>query len=210
LDGAATTTYTIGATTTSGTITIGGTAQTGTMTLGDSSGINIIGVGTGEGATTVNIATGATAAKVVHIADGAVANTVTIGTTNTTSTTTINSGSGGIVHVGKAIFTPDAITAVSGGGTAASLLTVVTEITTNGDVDLDVVTLANGVDGQIKIFAVVAVGNGGDSVKITPASMIGGTQITFSANPLGLGCQMYYDAGVAGWIVTGNNGGTVA
>jgi len=121
----------------------------------------------------------------------------------------LNAGSGGIVHVGKGIFTPDAITSDSG-GVAVSVLTVVTEITTDGDSDLNEATLANGVDGQIKIFAVVAVGNAADSLKITPASMIGGTQITFAANPLGLGCQMYYDAGAAGWIVTGNNGGTIA
>ena len=110
---------------------------------------------------------------------------------------------------GKSVYTPDAITATSA-GVAASVATVVTEITTNGDSDLDNVTLANGIDGQVKIFAVVAVGNVADSVKITPASMIGGTQITFAANPLGLGCQMVYDAGAAGWIVTGNNAGTVA
>lgn len=105
---------------------------------------------------------------------------------------------------------PDAITAVSGAGTAASIATVVTEITTNGDSDEDNVTLAAGVDGQIKMFSVVAVGNVADSIKITPASLIGGSQITFAANPLGLGCIMVYDSGVAGWIIVGNNGGTVS
>ncbi len=209
LDGVASSTYTVGASTTTGTVTIGGTAQTGTMTLGDSSGINIVQIGSGEGATTVNVAGGATAAKVVNVATGAVANLVTIGTVTGVATTTINAGSGSILHVGPASYTPDAITATSA-GVAASVATVVTEITTNGDSDLDNVTLANGIDGQVKIFAVVAVGNVADSVKITPASMIGGTQITFAANPLGLGCQMVYDAGAAGWIVTGNNAGTVA
>ena len=121
----------------------------------------------------------------------------------------ISLGSGTVRTTGPASYTPDAITATSE-TVAASVATVVTEITTNGDSDLDDVSLANGVDGQIKIFAVVAVGNAADSVKITPASMIGGTQITFAANPLGLGCQMVYDAGAGGWIVTGNNGGTIA
>ncbi len=102
----------------------------------------------------------------------------------------------------------DAITATSD-GVAASVTSVVTEITTNGDSDLDNVTLANGTDGQVKMFSVVAVGNAADSVKITPASMVGGTQITFAANPLGLGCTMAYDSST-GWVVVGNNGGTVS
>ena len=103
---------------------------------------------------------------------------------------------------------PDAITATSE-TVPASLTTVITEITTNGDSDTDDVSLANGVDGQIKIFSVVAIGNVADSVKITPSSLIGGTQITFAANPLGLGCIMVYDSGAAGWIIVGNNGGAV-
>jgi|TARA_Y100000310_G_scaffold140352_1_gene139786 hypothetical protein len=110
---------------------------------------------------------------------------------------------------GATVHRADAITA-TGEGVAASITTTVTEITTNGDVDLDNVTLADGEDGQIKIFAVVAVGNAGDSVKITPANMIGGTQITFAASPLGLGCHMYFDSGAGGWVVTGNNGGVIA
>ncbi len=100
LDGAATTTYTMAATTTSGTIDIGGTAQTGTMTLGDSSGTNIVQIGSGEGATTVNIADGATNAKTVNINTGAVANTTTIGTVSSTATTTILAGTGGITMTG--------------------------------------------------------------------------------------------------------------
>ena len=361
LDGAATSTYTVAAATTSGTIDIGGTAQTGTMTLGDSSGTNIVQIGSGEGATTIAIGGGATNAKAVDIAIGAVANVVrmgsvsgaasmalkvgtgnftlegnvastydisntgintgtvsvfggtgartvniavggtgaktvniatsaigniitmgtvtaaasldlkcgtgnftlegatastydisstgintgtckfasgtgartvevggggtgiktinigaaatadviTIGTTTAAGATNILAGSGGIIHSGKCSYTPDAITAVSA-GTAAALTTVVTEITTNGDMDLDNVTLADGIDGQIKIFAVVVSGDSTDSVKITPANMIGGTQITFSADPIGLGCIMVFDAGAGGWAVVGNNGGTVA
>ncbi len=100
LDGAATSTYTIGASTTSGTIDIGGTAQTGTLTLGDSSGTNIVQIGSGEGATTVAIAGGATNAKVVTIADGAVAQTVTIGSVTSTSALTLLAGSGNITMTG--------------------------------------------------------------------------------------------------------------
>ena len=110
---------------------------------------------------------------------------------------------------GKITASPDAITATSS-TVAASVSTVITEITTDGNQDEDDVSLAAGVNGQIKIFSVVAVGHGSDSLKITPASMIGGTQISFAASPLGLGCIMVYDAGAAGWIVVGNNGGTIA
>lgn len=96
LDGVGASTYTIGASTTGGTIAIGGTAQTGAITLGSSSGTNIVNVGTGAGATTVNVATGATNAKTVHIADGAVANLVTIGSLTGAASTTIQSGTAGI------------------------------------------------------------------------------------------------------------------
>lgn len=97
LDGAASSTYAIGASTTTGTITIGGTAQTGTITLGSSSGTNTVAIGAGTGATTVNIATGATNAKTVSIATGAVANTVTIGSTSGAASLNLKSGSGNII-----------------------------------------------------------------------------------------------------------------
>ncbi len=111
LNGAAGSTYAIGAATTTGTITIGGTAETGTITLGSSSGTNIVAIGAGAGATTVDIA-GGIGGNTVNIANGAGANAVNIGTaasvntviigsTNTTSTTTIQAGSGNIVLSGN-------------------------------------------------------------------------------------------------------------
>lgn len=125
LDGNAASTYTIGASTTTGIITIGGTAQTGTIVLGDSSGINIVDIGTGEGATTVNIATGATSAKVVHIADGAVANLVTIGSATGAASLTLKAGTGNFSLDGSATTTYTfAPTTTSGtinfGGTGAN------------------------------------------------------------------------------------------
>jgi hypothetical protein len=99
----------------------------------------------------------------------------------------------------------DAITATSE-GVAASLLTLTTLITTNGDSDADNVTLADGTAGQVKIFVVVAEGDPADTVKITPANYLGGTQITFSATPVGEGCIMVFDG--TDWGVVGNNGGT--
>lgn len=96
LDGAATSTYAIGAATTTGTITVGGSAQTGTMTLGSSSGTNIVAVGAGTGATTVNIAGGAGSAKAVNIGTGAVSNVLTLGTETGAASLALKAGSGGV------------------------------------------------------------------------------------------------------------------
>ena len=102
---------------------------------------------------------------------------------------------------------PDAITATNA-GVAASILTPTTEVTTNDDNDLDNVTLANGTSGQIKHIYCVA-SFAGDTWKVTPATMLGGTQITFGDNSVGTGCTLVY-ADNEGWIVIGNNGGTIA
>ena len=122
-------------------------------------------------------------------------------------TLSVSNASGGITHTGKCIYTPDAITS-DNAGVAASVSTFLTQITTDGDSNEDNVTLADGVDGQIKVFAVVAAGNAADSVKITPANMAGGSKITFAADPTGLGCMMAFDG--TNWTVVSNNGGTIA
>jgi hypothetical protein len=101
---------------------------------------------------------------------------------------------------------PDEITATSE-GIAASIATLNTEVKTNGDSDLDNVTLANGISGQVKNIYCVVEGNAGDTWKITPANMIGGSQITFAG--AGEGCTLVY-ADNEGWAVTGNNGGTIS
>ena len=108
---------------------------------------------------------------------------------------------------GELIGTPDAITATST-GVAASVTTLNTEVTTNDDNDLDNVTLANGTSGQIKhIYCIVSFA--GDTWKITPATLLGGTQITFGDNSVGTGCTLVY-ADSEGWIIIGNNGGSIA
>lgn len=109
---------------------------------------------------------------------------------------------------GRLSSTPDEITATSD-GVAASVSTINTEVTTNGDGDLDNVTLANGVSGQIKHIYSVVSGGGTDSWKITPANMVGGTQITFGTGVAGEGCTLIY-ANNEGWVVTANNGGTIS
>lgn len=117
---------------------------------------------------------------------------------NTTITTTIT---------GAVVNPPDEITATDA-GVAASIATVNTEVTTNDDDDLDNVTLANGVSGQVKhIYCVVSFA--GDTWKITPATMAGGTQISFGDNSVGNGCTLVY-ADNEGWVVVANNGGTIS
>jgi len=99
----------------------------------------------------------------------------------------------------------DDITATSE-GVAASLTTDITFVTTDGDSDLNDVTLADGIEGQEKSIACIVEGNAADTWKITPANMVGGTQITFAG--IGEGCilRMYS----AGWVVIANNGGTIS
>ncbi len=120
LNGAATSTYTVGAATTTGTITIGGTAQTGTITLGSSSGTNIVAVGAGTGATTVDIAGGAGSAKVVNVATGAVANVLTLGTVSGAASMSLLVGTGNFMLEGNAASTYT----ISGTGVNTGTITV--------------------------------------------------------------------------------------
>lgn len=94
LDGVAGTTYTLGASTTTGTIAIGGTAQTGNITLGSSSGTNSVLIGNGAGATTVNIANANTAGA-VNIGSAFTTGTISIGGTGAqTGTISLGTGTG--------------------------------------------------------------------------------------------------------------------
>lgn len=158
LDGAATTQYDIGASTTSGTITIGGTAQTGTLTLGDSSGVNIVQIGSGEGATTVNIAGGATAAKVVNLADGAVANLVTIGTVSGAASLDLLCGTGNFTLEGNVASTYDISatgantgTVTIGAGTGARIVNLAT-----GGTGVKTLNLATGAIGNLVTIGTVS------------------------------------------------------
>jgi len=115
---------------------------------------------------------------------------------------------GDLTVTGNVIPSSESITATDA-GVAASVAKTITLITTNGDSDLDNVTLADGSTvGQQKIFAVEVAGNVADSVKITPTTMVGGSIITFAADPTGLGCHMTWTT--TGWVVTANNGGVIS
>ena len=87
----------------------------------------------------------------------------------------------------------------SGAG-ALNLTDLITEVTTTG---ADALTLANGSAGQVKIITMIV--DGGDGT-LTPATLAGGTTITF--NDVGDGVVLVY--GTAGWVVVGNNGATIA
>ena len=87
----------------------------------------------------------------------------------------------------------------SGAG-ALNITDLITEVTTTG---ADALTLANGSAGQVKIITMIV--DGGDGT-LTPATLAGGTTITFA--DVGDGVVLVY--GTAGWVVVGNNGATIA
>lgn len=92
-------------------------------------------------------------------------------------------------------------------GTAASVVTVLTIITTDGDGNEDDATLGDGVKGQVKIFIIAVEGAGGDTWKITPANLNGGSKISFDG-VIGDGCTMIFDG--TSWTIIGNTGGTIS
>ena len=87
----------------------------------------------------------------------------------------------------------------SGAG-ALNITDLITEVTTTG---ADALTLANGSAGQVKIITMIV--DGGDGT-LTPATLAGGTTITFA--DVGDGVVLVY--GTAGWVVVGNNGAAIA
>ncbi len=93
LDGAPGSTYTIGASTTTGTMTIGGTAQTGTILIGSSSGTSIVRIG-GSGALTLNLAVGTVNPKTINIGTGAIGNIIVIGTITGAASMALKVGTG--------------------------------------------------------------------------------------------------------------------
>ena len=92
-------------------------------------------------------------------------------------------------------------------GVAASVVVYTSFVTTDGDGDENALTLADGTKGQIKVFVTAVETAGGDSYKITPAHMNGGTKITFDAT-VGDGCTMIFDG--TSWNIISNNGGTIS
>ena len=92
------------------------------------------------------------------------------------------------------------VQALSGAG-AISLNTLHTALTTTG---AQAQTLANGVAGQIKTISMVV--DGGDGT-LTPATLAGGTTITFG--DVGDSVMLIYNT-TGGWSIISNTGCTVA
>jgi len=91
------------------------------------------------------------------------------------------------------------------GAGAASISTITTDVDADGTGN--VVTLANGTAGQIKIITMVSEDAGTDTVVITPATFAQGSTITLDT--VGEGAILVYNATV-GWVCVGNNGGVIA
>lgn len=80
-------------------------------------------------------------------------------------------------------------------------------LTSNGDQDADAVSLADGVVVGQEVTIVYAVaGHAGDSIVVTPATLVGGTTVTFAD----VGDSATFLWTENGWVVTANNGGTIA
>jgi len=94
VNGVATSTYAIGAATTTGTVTIGGTAQTGDIVLGSSSGINAVKIMNGSGAGTLSLGVVQTAGA-INMGTAMTTGTITVGGTGLqTGTISIAPGTG--------------------------------------------------------------------------------------------------------------------
>ena len=173
-----------------------------TVTLADGTGTLMLTSLVTNATDVANAVTGASNALVYEGATADDYETSIVSTDPTADRTVTLPNATGTVLLGST----DAVTATSDGA-AASLLTLTSLITTNGDEDLDNVTLADGTAGQIKCFVCVVEGAAGDTVKITPAHLNAGTQITFDGT-IGYGCIMIFDG--TAWNIIGHVGGTIA
>lgn len=125
--------------------------------------------------------------------------TVLGSTLNVTGLATFSGGtaSTGTSSVGTIVGSTQAL---SGAG-AVNVTTLTTKLTTTG---ANALTLADGVDGQVKIIVMVV--DGGDGT-LTPTTKTGFTTITF--NDIGDGVTLVFTS-TTGWICVGNNGATLA
>lgn len=117
--------------------------------------------------------------------------------TNLTVSGTLTSGTGGIVTSGP--LTGGVQTLVAAG--AVDLITLVTRVDSVGAIAL---TLADGTNGQVKI---IVMGTDGGDATLTPTTKTGYSTITF--NDAGDGVTLVFIT-TKGWIVSGNNGATLA
>jgi hypothetical protein len=128
LDGVASSTYTIGAATTTGTVTIGGTAQTGNFVLAPSTGAGTITLGNANGAKTINIGNGISG-NTISVGNGANSSAqvinISAGASAADSTVNILSGNGSAGTQTANILTGTRAGAVNiGTGAAAHTITI--------------------------------------------------------------------------------------
>lgn len=191
--------------------TIAGTTATGTSTI-TSTSANALTVGA-NGATNPVIKVDASASSVatgVSITGAAAASGVAVATISSgtdealtvdakgAGLLTLNGTGTGNVKIGHGL--TGSTQSLSGAG-AVNLTTTITKITSTG---ANALTLADGVDGQIKVLVMIV--DGGDAT-LTPTTKTGYTTIVF--NDAGDGCVLVFTT-TLGWIVVGNFGCTIS
>ncbi len=191
--------------------TIGGSsvAALGVVT---SSSANAIAAGP-NGATnpTFNVdASASSAATGINVTSAAAASGVALSATSSgtdesmkldakgAGTLTLNGTATGLTKIGHGF--GGATQALSGAG-AVNLTTLITKVTSTG---ANALTLADGVDGQVKMIVMVV--DGGDAT-LTPTTKTGFSTIVF--NDIGDGVTLVFTT-TTGWILVGNNGATVS
>ncbi len=204
LDGVAGSTYTLGASTTTGTFTVGGTGTTGAITLGQYNGASSSTINIGNNA-------GATSTQVINLGASATSgsiNTVTIGSTSSSSATTLQGGTGGINLTPSGSSNTGVLVNASNNSTAAFLIqntsskSVFATDTTNGQIILGN-SGASGVTGTIKFNFTGQTGSI-SLAPLTPAS----TAYTLNLRPengtlcsTGSVCTGYAAAGSGNFLV---------
>lgn len=147
-------------------------------------GINVVGAAAASGVAVTTTSSGTDESLIVN-AKGA-------------GLLTLNATATGNVVIGHGL---TATTATLTGAGAVGLTSLVTKIVTTG---ANALTLADGVDGQIKILVMTT--DGGDGT-LTPTTKTGFSTIVF--NDAGDGCSLVFTT-TTGWIVFANNGCTIS
>jgi len=156
-------------------------------------GCMIIREDSGAAAKSVYENTGTTAAPVWNLMGDVAASELTLAQDNI-----LVGGSTGVAEASA--FPKFATTQALSGAGAVDVVTAITEVTTTG---VDALTLADGVEGQVKFIVMVV--DGGDGT-LTPTNLAGGTTITFDA--VGDSATLLFTA--ATWFVVGISGAVVA
>lgn len=96
-------------------------------------------------------------------------------------------------------------TVTSSGATASSLTTTITKYNTTAGAQSP--TLADGTEGQIKVF-VMTVRGGSNNTTLTPSRKTGFSNLVFDA--VGETATLMYVDGTSGWIIISTNGTTIS